>query len=131
MTGESVVEAVGQAPLWQGFLLSPGFGGLAALLAALVAGAVAASVARRDRLQRERTDRKNQWWTRAQWALDATTSDRAWVRVTGFRMLEALAESEWADEHEADVVAAATAPSLSGPSPVRRVRRILGGGRST
>ncbi|WP_380166921.1 hypothetical protein [Jannaschia sp. R86511] len=117
-------------PLWREFVLSPGLGGLAALLAAVIAGGAAVSVARRDRWQRERSDRKQQWWTRAHWALDATTSDRSDVRLAGYRMLEALGESEWAGEHEADVIAAATERSLSAPSPPAGRRRILKFGRS-
>jgi hypothetical protein len=49
---------------------------------------------------------------RAQWALDLTLSDDTAIRTVGFEVLEALANSEWADEHEADVIAAATERAL-------------------
>jgi hypothetical protein len=98
---------------------SPGFGGLAAVVAAVIAYRAAARAARaaernaaEDREQRERAERKSQWWKRAVWALDLTLSRRNAVRTVGYQMLDALARSEWADEHEKDVIAAATLRSL-------------------
>ncbi|WP_323958869.1 hypothetical protein GC088_09940 [Arthrobacter sp. JZ12] len=101
------------------WLQSPGFGGAAALLAAVIAYAASrrsASVQRKnaldDRIQREQAERKAQWWSRAQWALNLTLSEDSETRAIGFRVLEALGESEWADEHEGDVIAAATERAL-------------------
>ena len=106
---------------WLGvFVTSPGFGGLAALIAAVVAFRAArssarnaAEQAREDRDQRNRTDRKAQWWARAQWALNLTVSGSTEQATIGYRVLDSLGSSEWAEEHEADVIAAATADVLN------------------
>ncbi|GAA2036079.1 hypothetical protein [Pseudokineococcus marinus] len=98
---------------------SPGFGGLAAVVAAVIAYRAARKAAdtqranaEEDRKQRERAERKNQWWARAQWALDLTLSQDTEIRTVGYDMLDALANSEWADEHEAELIAAATDRAL-------------------
>ncbi len=93
---------------WGGFALSPGLGGLAAVLAASIAYA---GLRRAVHQQREAA-RKQQWWDRARWALDLTLADDSARREVGFEMLDALATSEWAAEHEADVVDAAIQSSL-------------------
>jgi hypothetical protein len=102
-----------------GFVRSPGFGGVAAVIAALIAFLAARQSAReagrqeeQNRQQRTRADRKAQWWARAQWALDLTVSGDTDKATIGHRVLSSLAESEWADEHEADVIAAATIEAL-------------------
>ena len=109
---------------------SPGFGGAAAVVAAglALAGAVWASRVQRnnakaDRNLKEKTDRKDQWWQRAKWALDYTLSDDPEKRVVGFKVLEALGNSEWANEHEADVIAAATERTLAYGVPPRPARQ--------
>ena len=85
-----------------------GFGGAAAVVAALIAfGAARAQV-----LQQRQADRKEQWWKRAEWALNATLSDEPDIRTVGFQMLASLATSEYAAEHEGDVIAAATVRSI-------------------
>lgn len=89
---------------------SAGFGGTAAIAAASIAYLAARQGARRQ----ERADRKVQWWARAQWALDLTMQDDERAQEVGFGMLAALADSEWAGEHEADVIAAATVPAIAG-----------------
>lgn len=101
---------------------SPGFGGLAAVVAAVIAYRAARKAAdtqrtnaAKDREQRERAERKNQWWARAQWALDLTLSPDTETRTVGYDMLDALAGSEWADQHEADLIAAATDRALGAP----------------
>jgi len=119
------------------WIRSPGFGGVAALVAAVIAyraarraAVVQKSNADGDRTQRERSERKNQWWQRAQWALDLTLSEDTEARTVGFKVLRALAESEWADEHEADIVAAATDRALETQgSPPRSPRGRLRRGR--
>lgn len=85
-----------------------GFGGAAAIVAATIAYFAATQNARRQ----ERADRKAQWWARAQWALDLTLHKDEHAQEVGFRVLAALSESEWAGEHEAGVIAAATGPAL-------------------
>lgn len=101
------------------WLRSPGFGGLAAVVAATIAyraasraAAVSRASATADRQQRDRSERKSQWWKRAEWALDLTLDDDTRARQVGYEVLDALARSEWADEHENDVIAAATTHSL-------------------
>lgn len=98
---------------------SPGFGGAAAVVAAglalfgvVLAGRTQRSNTKADRELKEKTDRKDQWWQRAKWALDYTLSNDPEKRVVGFKVLEALGNSEWANEHEADVIAAATERTL-------------------
>lgn len=115
-----------------GWAQSPGFGGLAAVVAAVIAYKAAGRAARTsdrnavaDRTQRDHAERKSQWWKRAEWALDLTLSQDSETRTVGFKVLEALAESEWAEEHEGDVIAAATERSLGQPStPTTRSRRL-------
>lgn len=87
---------------------SAGFAGTAAIVAATIAYLAARQNANRQ----ERADRKAQWWARAQWALDLTLSDDEHARTVGFTMLDALASSEWAGEHEADIIAAITDEAL-------------------
>jgi len=95
---------------WLGeWLSSPGFGGLAAVVAA----AIAYRGVRRTVGQQQEAARKQQWWDRARWALDLTQDDDNEVaRLVGLEGLEALAESEYAEQHEAEVISAAVAPLL-------------------
>lgn len=101
---------------WRQFLTSAGFGGTAAVVAAVIAYRAARRSAREaahqateDREERRAANRKEQWWARAEWALNqvATGDPRL-----GFDVLAALAESEWAEEHEADVIAAAAGDAV-------------------
>lgn len=87
---------------------SAGFAGTAAIVAATIAYLAARQNANRQ----ERADRKAQWWARAQWALDLTLSEEEHARTVGFTMLDALASSEWAGEHEADIIVAITDEAL-------------------
>lgn len=94
---------------WLGeWLMSPGFGGAAAVVAALLA---LYGVSRNVRVQRE-ANRKQQWWERARWALDLTLNVDSSTRAVGFEVLDALARSEYADEHEAEVIDAAVSATL-------------------
>lgn len=102
---------------WRSFITSAGFGGVMAVIAAVIAYAAARHSAKsaraqaeEDRKQRKLSDRKEQWWARAEWALNQVVSGDSEI---GYRMLNALGESEWADEHEADVIAAATEDALT------------------
>jgi hypothetical protein len=105
-TAQSVVGF--QAFAWGEWFMSPGFGGLAAVIAAAVAfGGVGHTV----KAQRE-TNRKQQWWERARWALDLTLSEDSTSRTVGFEVLDALGCSEYATEHEVEVIAAAVLPTL-------------------
>lgn len=96
------------------FRTSAGFGGVAAVGAALVAFAAALysvrstrEQAEADREQSERRERKEQWWSRAEWALTQVAHGGS-AAVIGLGVLEALGRSEWADQHEGDIIAAAT-----------------------
>lgn len=92
------------------WLTSAGFGGTAAVVAALVAYLGVRKTVRQQRLNA----RKDQWWERARWALDRTLSEDSRVRAVGFSVLEALGDSEYAAEHEFDVVDAAMDAQLAG-----------------
>ena len=93
------------------WLLSPGFGGAAAVLAAVIAFLAARRQAEVNRI----AGRKEQWWKRAEWALNLTLSDKSENRIVGLDTLDALSRSEWAAEHEGDVIAAATEWALGEP----------------
>lgn len=100
------------------WLTSSGFGGTAAVLAACIAFL---GDSRSVRGQRE-TARKQQWWDRARWALDLPLSDDSLRREVGIGVLDALGSSEFAREHEVDLVEAAIRPTLlaalpHGPGP--------------
>lgn len=105
---------------WRSFFTSAGFGGSAAVLAALIAYLAARQAANTARVQAEadrevteRRDRKAQWWLRAEWALNQVASGNTARAEIGQKVLEALAGSEWAEEHEFDIIAAATEDALS------------------
>lgn len=87
---------------------SAGFGGTAAIVAAAIAYRAARAGARRQQW----VDRKVQWWARAQWALERVLSEDDRTQMIGLDVLDALARSEWASEHESDVVDAATDRAL-------------------
>jgi len=95
------------------WLLSPGFGGAAAVGAAVIAFVAARRQAEVNRV----ASRKEQWWKRAEWALNLTLSDKSENRIVGLDTLDALSRSEWAAEHEGDVIAAATEWALGEPEP--------------
>ena len=95
------------------WLLSPGFGGAAAVLAAVIAFFAARRQAEVNRI----AGRKEQWWKRAEWALNLTLSDKSENRIVGLDTLDALSRSEWVAEHEGDVIAAATEWALGEPDP--------------
>ena len=105
---------------WSDWLRSPGFAGVAAVSAAVIAYVAATLTSRsqreqaeQDRAERVRSERKSQWWSRAQWALDLMKEQESATREMGLRFLGALAKSEWADQHEGDIVAAASGEALA------------------
>lgn len=119
IVGALSVALLGDTLAWSTFLTSAGFGGAAAVAAALIAFAAAAYGARstrrqaeEDRRQLERQRRKEQWWLRAEWALTEVARGGS-SAVIGLGVLEALGRSEWADQHEADIIAAATEFALT------------------
>jgi hypothetical protein len=109
-----VVTSLGATFDWlREWLLSPGFGGAAAVVAA----AIAYVAARRQAEANRAASRKEQWWKRAEWALNLTLSDKSENRIVGLDTLDALSRSEWVAEHEGDVIAAATEWALGEPEP--------------
>jgi hypothetical protein len=104
-----------------GWVQSPGFGGAAAVVAAVVAFGAAWH---QSQVQRE-SQRKEQWWNRAEWALNLTLSESAETRTVGFQTLKALSQSEWAAEHEGDVIAAATQRTLDDAARDAGIRKLL------
>ncbi|WP_278103464.1 hypothetical protein AB0870_01490 [Microbacterium proteolyticum] len=86
--GRVIPPPVPDGQWWAGYLLSPGFGGTAALAAALFAAGVALRNSAMDRAQRHLADLRSQWWNRFTWAtekaIDPVTS------VVGSRVLAAL-----------------------------------------
>lgn len=107
------------------FLTSAGFGGLMAVVAALIALSAALTSSKRardqataDRDQRTRADAKSQWWSRTEWALNATASENPDVSVIGQSVLESLSQSALADEEDAAIIAAATIDFLEDATEV-------------
>ena len=66
-------------------------GPLATLLAAAVAGFIAWQALK----ERSLADRRSEWWSRAQWALDASLSADMERKATGLGVLALLAKSHW------------------------------------
>lgn len=50
--------------------------------------------------QRNRADRKDQWWKRTQWAMDLTLSDDEEAQVLGLAVLEQQIGSRLADDED-------------------------------
>jgi hypothetical protein len=64
--------------------------------AAMMALAVGVATIR----QRDRADQREQWWKRAQWALELTHADDAALTTRGYAALEHLARSDLATADE-------------------------------
>lgn len=73
-------------------------------LATLVVATVALFVGLRTVRQRDRADRREQWWERARWATDLTLADDDHRRELGFDVLALLARSRLAAEEELDLL---------------------------
>ncbi|WP_051442213.1 hypothetical protein [Arthrobacter sp. H14] len=76
---------------------------LATLLAAIIAGLIAWRALR----QRSVADRRSEWWSRAQWSLDASLSDEDDRQEMGIKVLQVLADSKMASKEELDIFNAA------------------------
>lgn len=63
--------------------------------------------------QRNRTDKRDQWWKRAQWALDLTLDEDPIRQAVGLRALQYLANSKLAGRDEAAMLEAAWAEPLA------------------
>lgn len=64
--------------------------------------------------QRDRADRRDQWWKRAQWALDSALNEAdPQRRLAGLKVLVQLIGSDLATAEDADLVSALAAGILS------------------
>lgn len=68
--------------------------------AALVVAAAAIVMGLVTQKQKRKADAKSEWWRRAQWALEATTSDDGTMYAYGTGMLDILATSDLADKED-------------------------------
>ena len=91
---EEVLAAAVDVPSVYGFVTSPGFAGLLAVIAAVIAYVAATGNARRDR-----------WWKRAEYALDRTLSTDEAEQLVGLAMLRTLRSR---NHREQDFIKAAT-----------------------
>jgi len=66
--------------------------GLSAMVA-LIVGLVAV-------IQKSRADRRDQWWKRAQWAIEQTFTGDEEQQALGFRVLQVLGDSKLAADEE-------------------------------
>ena len=89
--------------------LGPVATGLVALVA-LVVGTLTV-------LQRSRADRRDQWWKRAQWAIDLTFAGQAERQKLAFRVLGVLGESKLASAEELRILDSLAADELRPLSP--------------
>ncbi|MCC9204819.1 hypothetical protein [Arthrobacter sp. zg-Y769] len=96
----------GSAPWWEI---------LAALgpLAVLLAGALTFFVGWKTLEQRRKADQRSEWWTRAQWAIEASLSDDPRRQETGLGVLDLLAQSDLAGTEEAAILSIAWARPLT------------------
>lgn len=83
-------------PFWRDFLSGPPAAGLFALGGACVAYAAARVAARTSR----RGDEREEWWARAEWALNLARSDKKADRLIGLRALQALGAQATETEYE-------------------------------
>jgi len=79
--------------------------------AAVVALAVGIATVR----QRDRADRREQWWRRAEWALGLTLSDDREQMSRGYAVLTFLARSDLATREERHLLAALEKVGLKAP----------------
>ena len=92
------------------FWLQPAVTGGGAVLVLLGAGITVR--------QRYRADRKDQWWTRTQWALDLVVSGDEDSVVLGLQVLAQQAAARTADAEDASFIAEVLTPlvdSYAGP----------------
>lgn len=90
--------------------LGPIATGLAAVVA-LIVGLVAV-------VQKSRADRRDQWWKRAQWAIEQTFAADAEQQALGFRVLQVLGDSALASPEELRVFESLTTREIEPLAPV-------------
>lgn len=68
--------------------------------------------------QRTRADNRREWWSRFQWAMDATYSENPQKRVDGWRVVAVLATSHLITETEELYIAAVATQVAQGDNEV-------------
>ncbi len=81
--------------------------------ATALAATVAFAVGLGTLMQRSRADRRDQWWKRAQWALDLALAEETSRRRVGLAVLVHLAKSRLARTDETEMIAAAWVDELA------------------
>lgn len=97
-------------PLWQ--TLAP--------YAPLAAALIAAWIALRTLQQRSTSDNRSEWWRRAQWALDASTSEDPKRREMGQQAINRLGQSPLAGPDDLDFLEIGTEDALEDADAARR-----------
>lgn len=94
-------------PFWRSFWVSPAVGGMAAVVAAVIAF----GAARQSASASSRGARRQEWWYRAEWALNLAATKEDASREMGLRVLEVLLQD--ATETEAQIIRAVISGYLS------------------
>lgn len=81
-----------------------------AAVVALIVGVIAVT-------QKSRADRRDQWWKRAQWAIEQTFTDNEEQQALGFRVLQVLADSKLASPEEIVLLASLTTHEIEPLAP--------------
>lgn len=81
-------------------------------LATLVVASVALFVGLRTIRQRDRADRRDQWWKRAQWVIDLTLSEDSHRRDLGYNAMLLLFDSSLAGPEELELLEVALSAEL-------------------
>ena len=81
-----------------------------AAVVALIVGVIAV-------IQKSRADRRDQWWKRAQWAIEQTFQADNEQKALGFRVLQVLADSQLAAPEELRILESLTTPEIEALAP--------------
>lgn len=97
----------GELPTWLQVLQA--LGPTATVTAALIAAVIALATLK----HRRRQDRREQWWARAQWAIDRAASDNPRAQTAGLAVLSRLSASNLADPEDVETLLAIPLQELS------------------
>ena len=86
-------------------------------IATALAAVVALTIGVIALLQKSRADRRDQWWKRAQWAIEQTFTDNDEQKALGFRVLQVLADSKLAAPEELRVLESLTTRGIEALAP--------------
>ena len=81
-----------------------------AAVVALIVGIIAVT-------QKSKADRRDQWWKRAQWAIEQTFKDNPEQQALGFRVLQVLGESKLARNEELQLLESLTTREIENLAP--------------